>query len=321
MTTADTAPIGPADLSPTGSSPAPASDRTDRPGRFLLVSRVGPRSLHGNWLAAGEDRGFDVFLSAYAPSVEAPDLPGVFFETRPGFKIAGYAGFMRDHADLLKTYDYVAFFDEDLDTSAAAIAGMFRLCRARRLKIAQPALTHDSHFTFAGLLQQPQFTLRYVNFIEMMCPIFRSDVLLRIRPLFERGYESGIDLVWCNVVHEGPRDFAVLDAFPLRHTRPVGNSKAENGFSEGKTYDDDIFAVLDAYGLPWLSLVPYEAETTDGRRVAGRFRLLTAAMRILRAVPRQKPFVARLHLVLIHLRHLLVRQPLNLPPRDPQAAP
>jgi len=46
------------------------------------------------------------------------------------------------------------------------------------------------------------FKLRHMTFIEMMAPVFRRDVLQQVRPLFELGFESGIDLIWCNQCFE-----------------------------------------------------------------------------------------------------------------------
>lgn len=279
--------------------------------RFLLVTRIGRKSQHRRWLD-GADRQFDVLLSAYDAEIPDPGGSGVTFERRPGHKVAGYDAFLRERRDLWTQYDYICLLDEDIAADTGTLNRMFRLCEAHDLKISQPALSHDSHFTYGALLRQRAWSLRYVNFVEMMCPVIRRDALERIQPLFSEGVESGIDLVWCNLVAEGERDFAVLDATPVRHTEPVGGNKAANGFAMGRRYEDDIGLLLERYDLPWLSCVPYAAVTARGRVVRSRAALFLAALELLAAVPRQRPLWPRLRSILVHLRHILTREPRNL---------
>lgn len=254
---------------------------------FLIATRMGPRSLHKHWIE-GASRGlFDVLLSCFDPAVVPEAGPGMTVEFRPGKKVEGYAGILRNHADLLERYKYVCFLDEDILASADLLAGCFRLAAAHDLKIAQPALAWGSYFSFAVLLQQPQFLLRHVNFIEMMCPIFRHDVLQKIRPLYEIGLESGIDLIWCNAVYEGPRDFAVLDAFPVLHTEPIGGRSIDNGFADAQGYEDHIQDALRRFGLPRHRPACYDALRLDGRRVSGRLGLAFASLSVFGALLRQ----------------------------------
>lgn len=278
--------------------------------RFLLVSRIGRNSLHPMWV--GEGRTFDVFLSCYDTDVPPVSGPGVYFEHRPGFKVAGYDGFLRAHSELWREYDYICLMDEDIRADTATLNRMFALCEAYRLKIAQPALDHESHFTYAALLRQPQWLMRHVNFIEMMCPVFRRDVLEVASQLFSLGYESGIDLIWCNLVYEGPHDFAVLDACAVTHTEPVGGKREENGFTADRGYEDDIGKVLSRYGLPWLSCVPYSARDRQGNETSSKLRMVFAFLPLFQIVPRHRPLWPRLRAMLVHVRHLLARAPRNI---------
>jgi hypothetical protein len=282
------------------------------PRRFLLVSRIGPDSLHPHWLGNGRDRGFDVLLSAYSPLVEPCTGTGVTFEYRSGAKVAGYAAVFDAHRDVLARYDYVAIFDDDLLARPAGIKRLFQIVADHDLKIAQPALTDDSHFTYACLVRHPSFQLRFVNYIEMMCPVFRTDILLEILPLFALGYESGIDLIWCNLTYTSPRDFAVIDAAPVRHTRRVGTSKALNGFVDGRRYEDDIHAILKRFRLSWLPCVPYSAIRRDGATVKGRLAFALDAARLALIAPRHPPLRDRSRNIAVYWKHLLIARARNL---------
>jgi hypothetical protein len=288
--------------------------------RFLLVTRIGPLSRHDTWLHGGVARDFDVLLSAYDTPIKEVHGEGIHIEHRPGRKVEGYGAFLKCRRMFWEKYDYIGFWDEDLETRTEDLNELFSICADRGFKIAQPALTHDSHFTYAAFLQQRMWRWRHVNYIEMMCPIFRRDILSQIAFLYNGGYESGIDLIWCNQVYEGQRDFAVIDATPVRHCEPVGNNKAANGFVGDKRYEDDIYAILKSYNLPWLSCTPYSAVTASGREVSSRAVLFLAAVSILRAVPLQRPFALRLRAALVHLRHIVLRPARNIKVMSPGAS-
>jgi hypothetical protein len=281
--------------------------------RYLLISRVGTKSLHAAWLSPASDRGFDVLLSAFESAVVDPAESGVFFEHRPGTKVAGYGAIFDDHAGLISKYDYVALFDDDLLISARELQRLFAIVTAHQLKIAQPALTYDSYFTYAALLQDPAYRLRYVNYVEMMCPVFRSDVLQIIKPLYALGYESGIDLIWCNAVSTSPQDFAVIDEIAVQHTRPVGTLKSANGFTGPKRYEDDIYAILAKFGLPWLSCVPFAGIRLDGKIVKHRSGFFWTALAGSFAIWRRRGSRQRARSILVYWKHLLSRKAVNIP--------
>jgi hypothetical protein len=81
------------------------------------------------------------------------------------------------------------------------ISKLFDICPVRNLKIAQPALTHNSYSSSAGALRQTalklrhsSFVIRHSSFVEMMPPVFSQDILQQMRPLFELGFEFCGDL-------------------------------------------------------------------------------------------------------------------------------
>ena len=280
--------------------------------RYLVISRIGSQSLHSGWLTPTADREFDVLLSAYGTDIVDPGGEGIFFEHRAGSKVAGYAAVLDAHADFIAQYDYVALFDDDLSTNPRDLTRLFQIVAAHGFKIAQPALTHDSHFTFACLLHHPAFRLRHVNYIEMMCPVFRQDALQAVRPLYRMGYESGIDLIWCNLVGTSPKDFAVIDDVVVRHTREVGASKTANGFVGGKRYEDDIYAILDRFSLPWLSCVPYSGIGRGGREVRSRSSFLLSSLGLLFAIHKGPGRGLRARNIAVYWKHLTTRKAVNI---------
>ncbi len=280
---------------------------------YLLIARVGRHSLHRRWLGnGGRQRGFDVLLSYYDADTPVSAAEGVHIEHRPGTKVGGIGALLAEHAVRIGGYRHVAIFDDDLDIDAAGIHRLFALADRHGFLVCQPALSHDSFFTFAGLLSNPGYEFRSTTFVEMMCPCFRNDMLPAVRAIYTMGYESGLDLLWCNLLGQAPGRYAVIDAVSVRHTRPVGGQRHANGFTGGARYEEHIHAVLARFALPWLPCVPYFGRRRDGRLVRGRLALLLSSLRIAAAVPRRGGGLRRLTAVLIHWKHLLLHRPRNL---------
>lgn len=278
----------------------------------LIVTRAGGQSLHPQWIAAdGVSMDYDILVAAYedaAPQVAHEQVLNLFVA---GTKVAGLAHVLDVHRDLLDRYRSIAFIDDDISADPHVLAQCFAVGDALDLKIWQPSLTPDSHFSYAGFVCNPHYKWRFVNFVEMMCPFFSCAKLREVEFLLKSGYESGIDLVWCNVGDVKPGDFAVLDCCPVRHTRPVGRDKEKNGYVGVRCYEDDINEILDRFAIPWPSFVPYACVGRDGRTVSSRLAMLAGAMSLLRSIPKNSHMLTRARSVLVHWKHLLTRRPRN----------
>jgi hypothetical protein len=275
--------------------------------RNLVIARAGADSLHRRWATAA-DRKFDVLVSAYDKRAMAPDACGLRHVFMPTYKIAGWRCVFERHPDLLQRYDRIAFIDDDIDTTAADINKCFAYGEAFGLSIWQPSLAWSSYFSFAFTLRNPLFKLRYVNFVEMMCPFFTAEALGAAIPLFSLGLETGVDLIWCSLLPEGDKRYAVVDDISVRHTRPVGSRKETNGFFS-TTYDDQIYSCLRAFNTRWPSGVVYGGVDRRNREVGNRLVMAAKAAAIAPSVlcgtrrSRVKP-------IMDHIRHQIFRNPL-----------
>ncbi len=218
--------------------------------RNLVITRAGSESLHAEWFKSAEPD-FDLLVTAY--SQDAPIADGEFRIFVPGPKVAGYAETFRRHPEIFDRYEYIALIDNDISADAAAINASFSTGRVEGLKLWQPSLTIDSYFTYAMTLRNPLFRLRFTDFVEMMCPFFEASALCSALPLFEMGFETGIDLAWVSPEMIRNQQAAVLDAVSVRHTRPVGVTKLEQGFDESEGYDVQVNAFLKSVGIPYFS--------------------------------------------------------------------
>ena len=274
--------------------------------RNLVITRAGPESLHERWLAPAYARDFDLLVASFDPNSRPLDAAGTFHRFIPGTKVQGWRATLSDNSDFIAQYDYVALIDDDIDTDADSLSRLFALGAAEGFTIFQPSLTWDSYFTYAGTARNPSFTFREVNYIEMMAPFFAARALREVAPLFDYGWESGIDLVWGSALPPEDRRFAIVDAIPIRHTRPVGALKEANGFIN-RGYESDIDAALGHFTMPWPSLVATSGVTAAGQRV-GRWGLAWRVLALL-TLPFRTPTPRAFRRTFDHIRHQWMRRP------------
>jgi len=278
--------------------------------RNLVVVRAGQDSLHRAWHAgAGPEPGFDLLVAAYDRSAMDDDRDHVTHIEIPGTKVAGWGNLFAAHPGLLEHYDAIALIDDDIETTIAAINRCFDLGRDYNLAIWQPGLSADSYITYAASLANQRFDLRFVNYIEMMCPFFSAEMLKATVPLFSLGFESGIDLIWCSLARERGWDCAVIDGIAVKHTRPVGQKKQQNGFSGGRVYEDDIHACLKLFDMTWPSWVASHAIDKGGGTVSSKIALTMRAISPFMTWHRSPKGAraSRLKAASIHFRHQMMR--------------
>ena len=185
----------------------------------LMVVRCGANSLHRGWLEGGE-RNFDLVLSPYEP-VDAGELTSYPI---PGFKCDSLYKLFTEN-DFWRAYDYICLPDDDIEADARVWSAFFAACGALKIKLAQPALTPDSHASFLVTMQNVNFVARETNYVEVMTPCFSTAFLaeaLSVFPLQRSGWGHGVDLLWTALL--GDDSAWVVDATAVRHTRAVGSA-------------------------------------------------------------------------------------------------
>jgi hypothetical protein len=282
----------------------------------IVIVRAGRNSLHEGWLEHDGERGFDLLIAAYEPTVEAREASQTARVLVPGPTIGGYARIFRLYPELLRSYEFIGLFDDDLIASQEDIERLFRVGRAHNLDLFQPALSWDSHFSYAATLAQKGYRLRFTNAVEMMCPVFSASHLQRALPLFELGYETGVDLLWTRLTDNPWFRYAIVDEVVFNHTRAVGTTKVLQGFASDERYDRKVQEVLDRFGASFRGFVSYAAIDSQGQAVMSRTAIALRSIGTWAALirtPLPSPIFARL--APDFTRHCLLR-PVNLRPID-----
>ena len=191
-------------------------------------------------------------------------------------------------------YEALMMLDDDLLPVGCSIADIFNAFLASGFRVGQPALTPDSYWSHGVLLQNKHFIWRKTNFVEVMCPIMTTAAFKEYLPLFDATISAfGLDDYWSTREWGEHGGLIVLDATPMRHTRPVRGGTAYHGLSPGDeryvfaeqhklreyrrlTLGGELSkpgAMIEEIGIPYLSRIAQKANSTL-HRVARRARFL-----------------------------------------------
>jgi len=117
-------------------------------------------------------------------------------------------------------HQYHWFPDPDTEMPPHEINNFLRFAKNQNLALCQPGLTPDSRCSHQFLKSHPGGVLRPTKFVEVMCPLFRRDILHELLWTFElskSGY--GIDLLWASLMAKAEKPMHVVDKFQIHHGR------------------------------------------------------------------------------------------------------
>jgi hypothetical protein len=236
--------------------------------RNLVICRAGRTSLHPRWLDDSSSRNWDLIVSTYHD--DTPQTGDEMFVHRfAGAKMPGLADLFARHWGVIEEYDRIWLPDDDLDADPLTIDRMFDVAQQYDLRLFQPALTRDSHISWAITLQHAGFALRYTNFIEIMAPAFATPLLAQLRDSFATSVLGwGLDFYWPRFTELGQT--AILDATPVRHTRPVSGALQLGGFANSADRNTAIGRWTARYipDINWRMAISFGGLTSDGSLLA-----------------------------------------------------
>ena len=141
----------------------------------LVFTSAGNRSNLRNWLQGRRD--FDLWTVYYG------DVSGMFREEseyylpRKGSKFQNLHYCYQQWPERLARYEAVMVMDDDIVIDATGITRLFEIRRELDLWALQPAFRLSGKVSWPITAVHPTAKLRYTNFVEMACPLFRRDKL------------------------------------------------------------------------------------------------------------------------------------------------
>ncbi len=143
--------------------------------RYLVFTSAGDRSNVHRWLRGRRD--FDLWIAYYGDTPGALRAHADLYLQRKGSKFQNLHHCFQHWPDRLARYDAVMVMDDDIEIGASGISRLFEILTRLDLWSAQPAFRLCGKISWDITRVHPTAKLRYTNFIEMACPVFRRDKL------------------------------------------------------------------------------------------------------------------------------------------------
>ncbi len=132
---------------------------------------------------------------------------------------------------------YVGFIDDDVEISVSGINAMLADATEHGHATFSASLTADSYLSHQRFVQRPGARKRAMNWVEVMAPFVRWEMLRLAAPLIAGNTSSyGIDQFVMPMLEKVLRlpGSVIYDAVVMRHTRPIT--------SDGRVYRNGLTA-------------------------------------------------------------------------------
>jgi hypothetical protein len=189
---------------------------------FLVVVRGGEDAAYRTWMKQDAPRRWDLLLDRYGPEPDNPEDCADFIHLGGTTKFPSIKRIDVIWPGYLQSYEAVWFVDGDIHIEFDNIDVLFEIFSSHDLWLAQPSLSPASFHAHEICVHRPDFALRYVNFVEIMAPIFSRHGLDTCLPTFDQNASGwGLDFVWPSLLGEPERRIAIIDAIQIEHPRKM----------------------------------------------------------------------------------------------------
>jgi hypothetical protein len=174
--------------------------------------------------------------------------------------------FIQFHRDIIEAYDSIWFPDDDLYMHPMDVNLMFDIFEKEQIVLALPSYATNSYFTHLSIgYHRPFFQYREVSFVEIICPLFKKDVLLSVSQHFDEVISGwGLDYLIAEILKDKKK--CIIDAVQFVHTRPIGGG---NLYQELKINPyDEMNKLQKKYNLTKI-MQSYSGKLTCGLKVPG----------------------------------------------------
>ncbi len=134
----------------------------------------------------------------------------------------------------LGDHDWLLIFDDDVVLPRGFLDSFLFLCGRFDLVLAQPAHKFFSHAAWAVTRRRAASVARRTRFVEIgPVTAIRADAFPTLLPFPELHMGWGLDAHWGAVAAEHGWPVGIIDATPVRHTRPVAGGYDQSAARRG----------------------------------------------------------------------------------------
>ena len=178
----------------------PLSKNVDVPNsRYLVFTSAGDNNRLHQWLKGY--RNFDLWISYYGDEKNRYKNHSDFYIAKKGGKFPNLHYVYQHWEDILSHYEAILVMDDDIIIDGSAISRLFEIREQYDLCLLQPSFNPLGKISHLITRVNPFAFMRYTNFVEVTCPLFRKDKL----DIFMKTYDPaligyGVDWWYMNVL-------------------------------------------------------------------------------------------------------------------------
>ncbi len=187
--------------------------------KYLVFTSAGENAKLHHWLKGS--RNFDLWICNYGNENNKYKILSDYYIERKGGKFPNLHYAYQHWQSILNHYKAIFVVDDDIIINGSDISRLFEILDQYDLWLLQPAYNPIGKLSHPITNINPYTFLRYTNFVEVGCPLFRQDKLDTFMKIYDPvlvGY--GVDYWFMNVL--GPKingKVAVVDAVPCINPR------------------------------------------------------------------------------------------------------
>lgn len=176
--------------------------------RNCIFTSAGRHNNISQWLSE-EGRSWDLITVYYGDDAdmhhqlaEKSDI----FLARKGSKFQNIHSFFQKNSECFQGYDYVWVMDDDLRISPIDIEKTFDIALRYDFWVCQPSFDVTGKISHAVTKHNSSTDVRIVDFVEVTCPLFRTDKLVQFLNKYDGSLVGwGIDYWYSHVLQS--KDF------------------------------------------------------------------------------------------------------------------
>ena len=214
---------------------------------FLIISPCGKDSIFTEWLSS--ESNFDLVLLYYDDDLITFEKFKEINEWT--FKLKGEKWFLikefiSQNFEFVSNYSYIWFPDDDISISPKKINELFEISKYYELWISQPSLLDNCSYNITK--KHPSSYLRFTNYVEIMAPVIKSDIIGKIIHTFDINKSGwGIEFIWYQLLGQPKDKFAVIDRIVVNHLRPLFSNYSSERFSIKP--ENEFKLLIDKYSI------------------------------------------------------------------------
>ncbi len=234
------------------------ADQTSGENRppYLVYTSAGNYNNLAQWISG--ERLFDVWATFYAEGKTAPAAAIEYVNHRKGAKFPNLHAAYQEWPEVFRRYRSIFVLDDDIEIETAAINRLFQIADRYKLDVLQPAFRTHGRISHEITRYRAGRVLRYTNYVEVTCPLFRQDVLENFLRVYDpRLVGWGID--WWFLQDMGPDlrgRVAIVDSVPCTNPDP---------HTKGRMREIDILQPSSERRTVWAEIKKEHGITTEDK--------------------------------------------------------